>query len=58
MADSVLQALGRDQLTTDKQAALRADNLLNDFRGWNVFTAQVLIPFFASLLKPFVGRKE
>lgn len=58
MADIVLQALGRDQLTTDKQAALRADNLLNDFPGWNVFTAQVLIPFFASLLKPFVGRKE
>lgn len=56
MADIVLQALGHTTLTTDKSAALRADHLLNDFPGWNVFTAQVLIPFVASLVKPFARR--
>ncbi len=56
MADVVLKALGRNDLTTNKSAAFQADNLLNDFPGWKVFTAQVLIPFLASLATQFVRR--
>jgi len=58
MADIVLTALGRADLTTDKAAAFRADNLLSDFPGWNVFTAQVLIPFIASLATQFTERRS